>query len=96
MKLAPGSEVWALVKAPSVLITLDEPGIKLSARNRLCGTVSRITRGGVNADVVIDLPGGATISAIITLDSLEHLGLQEGGRACAVFKAGSVILGINA
>jgi molybdate transport system regulatory protein len=63
----------------------------------LCrGTVSRITRGGVNADVVINLPGGATISAIITLDSLEHLGLQEGGRACAVFKAGSVILGINA
>ena len=96
MKLAPGSEVWALVKAPSVLITLDEPGIKLSARNRLCGTVSRITRGGVNADVVIGLPGGATISAIITLDSLEHLGLQEGERACAVFKAGSVILGINA
>lgn len=39
----------------------------------LCrGTVSRIIRGGVNADVVINLPGGVTISAIITLDSLEH------------------------
>lgn len=96
LQLAPGSEVWALVKAPSVLLTLDEPGIKLSARNRLCGTVSRVTRGSVNADVVIDLPGGASVSAIVTLDSLDRLALTTGSRACAVFKAGSVILGVNA
>lgn len=94
--LTPGSEVWALIKASSVLITEDDPEVKLSARNRLCGKVARITRGSVNADVVIDLPGGATISAIITLDSLESLALTEGSRACAVFKAGSVILGVNA
>lgn len=96
LQLAPGSEVWALVKASSVLLTLDEPGIKLSARNRLCGTVARITRGSVNADVVIDLPGGASVSAVITLDSLDRLALTTGSRACAVFKAGSVILGVNA
>ncbi len=96
LQLAPGSEVWALVKAPSVLLTTLDPGIKLSARNRLCGTVSRITRGSVNADVVIDLPGGAAVSAIITNDSLDNLGFEVGGPACAVFKAGSVILGINA
>jgi len=96
LELTPGSEVWALIKAPSVLITEDDPKIKLSARNRLCGEVARITRGSVNADVVIDLPGGGTISAIITLDSLDSLALTEGSRACAVFKAGSVILGINA
>lgn len=96
LQLAPGSEVWALVKAPSVLLTLDEPGLKLSARNRLCGTVSRVTRGSVNADVVIDLPGGASVSAVITLDSLDRLALTPGSRACAVFKAGSVILGVNA
>ena len=96
LRLALGSEVWALVKAPSVLITADDPGIKLSARNRLCGTVSRITLGSVHADVVIDLPGGAIISAIITLDSLDGLALTPGSRACAVFKAGSVILGVNA
>jgi molybdate transport system regulatory protein len=96
LQLAPGSEVWALVKAPSVLLTTLDPGIKLSARNRLCGAVARITRGSVNADVVIDLPGGAAVSAIITNDSLDNLGLAVGGPACAVFKAGSVILGINA
>ena len=58
LQLAPGSAVWTLVKALSVPITPDDPGIRLSARNRLCGTVSRGIRGSVNADVVIDLPGG--------------------------------------
>jgi molybdate transport system regulatory protein len=96
LQLGPGSEVWALVKAPSVMVMPDDPGIKLSARNRLCGTVSRITRGAVNSDVVIDLPGGSAVSAVITNDSLDHLALAVGTPACAVFKAGSVILGINA
>ena len=96
LQLAPGSEVWALVKAPSVLLITLDPGIRLSARNRLCGTVARITRGSVNADVVIDLPGGTAVSAIITNDSLDNLQLEVGGPACAVFKAGSVILGVNA
>jgi molybdate transport system regulatory protein len=96
LQLAPGSEVWALVKAPSVLITAVDPGIRLSARNRLCGSVSRITRGAVNSDVVIDLPGGSAVSAIITNDSLDSLALAVGTPACAVFKAGSVILGVNA
>jgi molybdate transport system regulatory protein len=46
--------------------------------------------------VVIDLPGGAAVSAIVTLDSLDQLGFAPGSRACAVFKASSVILGVNA
>ncbi len=96
LQLAPGSEVWALVKAPSVLVTTADPGIKLSARNRLCGSVSRITRGAVNSDVVIELPGGSAVAAIITNDSLDSLTLAVGTPACAVFKAGSVILGVNA
>ena len=96
LELGPGSEVWALVKAPSVMVIPDDPGIRLSARNRLCGNVSRITRGAVNSDVVIDLPGGSAVSAIITNDSLDSLALAVGTPACAVFKAGSVILGVNA
>ncbi len=95
MKLGPGSQVLALIKAPSVLIVLDDPTIKLSARNNLRGTVARIIRGAVNADVVLELPGGTTLSAIITNESLDHLGLEIGQPARAVFKAGSVILGVK-
>jgi molybdate transport system regulatory protein len=91
-----GSEVWALVKASWVILATDDAGFKLSVRNRLCGTVARVTRGSVNSDVVLALAGGNTVSAIVTNDSVEQMGLQEGARACAVFKASSVILAIAA
>lgn len=94
LELKEGSEVWTLVKASWVMICSDESDIKLSARNRLCGTVSRLTIGEVNADVVLTLAGGNTVSAIVTRDSVENMGLQEGSRACALFQASSVIVGI--
>lgn len=89
-----GSEAWALIKASWVIMTTDDSDFKLSVRNRLCGTISRVTKGQVNSDVVLTLAGGSTVSAIVTNDSIEQMGLQEGARACAVFKASSVILGI--
>lgn len=89
-----GSEVWALVKASWVIITTGDSDLKLSVRNRLCGSVTRLTKGQVNSDVVLTLAGGNTVSAIVTNDSVEQMGLQEGAQACAVFKASSVILGV--
>jgi molybdate transport system regulatory protein len=91
-----GSEVWALVKASWVIITTGDSDLKLSVRNRLCGTVSRLTKGQVNSDVVLTLRGGNTVSAIVTNDSVEQMGLQQGASACAIFKASSVILGVPA
>ncbi|HWO99341.1 MAG TPA: TOBE domain-containing protein [Methylococcus sp.] len=91
-----GSEVVALVKASEVIVVTDTGGYRLSARNRLSGTVSRIFQGVVTAEVVIDLPGGDSVTATITNESVESLGLQEGQPATAVFKAGSVVLGIGA
>ena len=91
MGLRPGVVVIALVQASSVVLspTLD---IAVSARNRLRGTVARITRGAVNSDVVVDLGAGKSISAIVTNPGLEELALSEGDPVCAFFKASSVIL----
>lgn len=88
-----GGDAVALVKAPQVIVVTDTAGYRLSARNQLSGRVSRIYKGAVNADVIIDV-GGETVAATITNDSLEALGLAEGQSATAVFKAGSVILGV--
>jgi molybdate transport system regulatory protein len=93
--LAPGVEAHALIKAPWVIVTTDE-GMKTSARNRLCGVVSRCVAGAVNGEVIIDLPGGKSVTAIITNDSIESLGLKEGVRACALIKASHIILAVNA
>jgi len=89
-----GGDAVALVKAPQVIVVTDTAGYRLSARNQLSGKVSRIHKGAVNSDVIIDLGGGETVAATITNDSLEALGLAEGQTATAVFKAGSVILGV--
>ncbi len=93
--LAPGVEAYALIKAPWVIVTTDET-MKASARNRLCGVVSRCVEGAVNGEVIIDLPGGKSVAAIVTNDSIKSLGLKEGVRACALIKASHIILAVNA
>lgn len=92
--LAKGKEVLALVKAPLVLVVTDLEGYRLSARNQLVGTITHVLKGAVNAEVVIGLPGGDSVAASITNESVESLGLAAGKAATAVFKAGAVILGV--
>lgn len=91
--LQPGMEAFALIKASSVMVGVPLTGMRLSARNQLAGTVSRIVPGAVNAEVVIDLKGGASVAAIITHAGLNELALVEGAPAVAIFKASSVIVG---
>ncbi|UCZ55902.1 TOBE domain-containing protein [Desulfurispirillum indicum] len=93
MELAEGREVYALVKASSILLATQKPE-NISARNVLGGTVERVTGGEVNAEVVLELPGQARLAAVITRESLERLELKAGQPAWAVFKASSVILGV--
>lgn len=89
-----GTEVVALIKAPQIILVTDISGYRLSARNQLQGTVSRIQKGAVNAEVIVALKGGNSIAATITNESLENLELTEGSTATAVFKAGAVILAV--
>jgi molybdate transport system regulatory protein len=86
-----GMEVQALVKSSCVLL-LTDPNLKTSARNHLWGQVTRILDGPVNAEITIAMPGGKTVCAMVTRNSVEQLGLALGERACAVFKASAVIL----
>lgn len=67
--------------------------MKVSARNVLAGTITRITRGAVNAEVVLELTGGAPLVAVITNGAVENLALKEGASAYAIIKASSVIVG---
>lgn len=69
--------------------------MKISARNVLAGKVKKVTKGAVNAEVVIALEEGDTVVAIITNHSVDSLGLKEGGSAYAVIKASEVIVGKN-
>lgn len=88
-----GMEVVALVKASAVLLLTDED-LRTSARNHLWGTVERITDGPVNAEVVLALGEGKTVTSVVTHESISSLGLALGGKACAIFKSSSVILSV--
>jgi molybdate transport system regulatory protein len=92
--LKPGRQAFALIKSSSVILVTEDEGARFSARNRLQGTISRLTPGAVNTEVVLDLPGGGTVAAIITNDSARTLELAEGLAATAMFKASSVIVGV--
>lgn len=92
--LAPGRQAFALVKSSSVIVMSGGDGVRLSARNRLQGVVTRLMRGAVNSEVVIELAGGGSVAATITNESVDALGLAEGATASALFKASSVILGV--
>jgi molybdate transport system regulatory protein len=74
----------------------DAQGARFSARNRLAGTIARVTPGAVNTEVVLDLTGGGSVAAIITNESARALELAEGRTATAMFKASSVIVGVPA
>ncbi len=93
--LTVGSEVYAIVKASSVIIGTDLHDAKVSARNIFCGTITKIVEGPVNTEVDVEIGGGNTVSAVITHDSAVKLELKIGGHACTLFKASSVIIGVN-
>lgn len=66
--------------------------MKLSARNMLRGRVVKVIRGATTAHVKIDVGGGSVVTASITVEAVDELGLREGDSAYAVIKASDVIV----
>ncbi len=69
--------------------------MKISARNVMKGVVVSVHKGAVNAEVVIQLPGGQEIVSIITNNSVDSLGLEKGKEAYAVVKASNVMIAVD-
>ncbi|MGD0564018.1 MAG: TOBE domain-containing protein [Roseiarcus sp.] len=69
--------------------------MKLSARNVLPGKVIAITMGATTAHVKIEIGSGAVITASITNEAVEDLGLAVGKPASAVIKSSDVIVGVE-
>jgi len=94
--LKKGLEAYAFFKASAVILGKGLHDAKVSARNLLCGTADRIVHGPVNAEVTVVLPGGSVLTSIITEESAKRLILAKGDHVCALVKASSVILGVDA
>jgi len=66
--------------------------MKTSARNCFEGTVVQVKRGAVNDEVELEVGHGIKITAIITHESTEKLGIKTGVKAFALVKASFVIV----
>ena len=69
--------------------------MKISARNRLKGNIVEITKGATTAHVRIDIGNGAIVTASITNQAVDELGLTVGGSAYAVVKASDVMVAVD-
>lgn len=90
-----GTAAYAVIKASNVMIGEDGGGLKLSARNQLCGTIEAVVKGAVNAEVSITLTGGEKLVSIITLTSAERMKLAAGVQVKAVIKASDIMIGVE-
>lgn len=75
-----------------VFSLLKVVNVKTSARNQWVGTVSAIRAGAVNDEVELLLPGGARLTAIVTRESTDALGLRVQQPAIALVKSSAVLL----
>lgn len=69
--------------------------MQLSARNQLPGTIVRIKKGVVTAEVIVRIAGGHEIASVITMSSVKSLGLKRGSKVTAVVKATEVMIGVD-
>jgi molybdopterin-binding protein len=69
--------------------------MKLSARNVLKGKVVEVEKGRTTAHVRIDIGDGKVITAAITNQAVDDLGLRPGQQAYAVIKASNVMVAID-
>ena len=69
--------------------------MRLSARNQLKGRIVEVTKGQTTAHVRIDIGGGVIVTASVTNEAVDELGLRVGEAAHAVIKASDVMVGVD-
>ena len=93
--LAPGVAAMALVKSSFVILAAGDAPLRTSARNCLPGVVVAHRSGAVNDEVVLETQDGVRITATVTRESGEALGLRVGAPAQALIKASHVIVAVD-
>ncbi len=69
--------------------------MRLSARNQIAGTIAEVTPGATTTHVRIEVAAGLVLTASITNEAAQELGLRAGMKATAVVKASDVMVGVE-
>jgi molybdopterin-binding protein len=66
--------------------------MKYGARNKITGKVTAIKKGTLMCQVTVQTAKPVELSSVLTLDSLQELGVKEGDQLTVVVKAVNVLL----
>ena len=69
--------------------------MRLSARNQIKGTVTGVTKGATTAHVRVDIGSDQVVTASITNDAVDELGIKAGSKVIVVIKASDVMIGVD-
>jgi molybdopterin-binding protein len=69
--------------------------MKLSARNQIKGKILEVKKGATTAHVRVEIAPGQVITASITNEAVDELGLKTGSAAIVVIKASDVMIGVE-
>ena len=65
--------------------------MKVGARNQIFGKVTEIKKGTLMCQVKVEIPA-SQMASVMTIDSLDELGLKKGDKVQVVVKAVNVLL----
>ncbi|MFA6162648.1 MAG: TOBE domain-containing protein [Methylobacter sp.] len=88
-----GADAVLLINSADITLEIDSDPNRFSARNCLSGSVIRVQQDEVNAEVIVLLPGGETLAAMITQQSTQDLALMPGMSVWVMFKSNAPVLG---
>jgi molybdate transport system regulatory protein len=94
LALREGAAAIALIKSSFIVLAKGE-GLRTSARNQIAGVITSREDGAVNSEVRLDIGGGKTLAATVTVESAQALELAVGDRITALVKAPHVILAVE-
>jgi molybdate transport system regulatory protein len=95
LDLEPGRPAMVLINSAFVILVRDVPGLRMSARNQIGGTVTQLWQGQVETEVVMDIGGGTQLAAVVTTESARDLELAVGAPITACIKATHIILAVE-
>ncbi len=95
MGLKEGMKVYVLIRAPQIMLMHADSTLKVSSRNVMRGRIVDSAVGANSVRVMIEMQGGSVIHSIVTKEAAEELGIKEGERVCAFFRASDVVLAVS-
>jgi molybdopterin-binding protein len=69
--------------------------MRLSARNQIKGQIVEVKKGATTSHVRVEIAPGQVVTASITNEAVDDLGLKVGGAATVVVKASDVMIAVD-